>query len=163
VVAHLARERGHGPVVERAVACERRAAGVEDGRAATDELGERSRHTAEAELGEHHPLEPLVRGDGALEQRVVLVDQVRRRLLGHGDEGDVVRHLYQREAELLGGVGQRRRYLRVPEAGPEAHPGQAGPRQPSDERSLRLGVAQLQPGGEEQLPARQPGRGVDQL
>ena len=54
---------------------ELRAARVEDQRRAADQRGERGGHAVEPALGEHDPLEPLVRGDRPLEHRVVLVDR----------------------------------------------------------------------------------------
>ena len=61
-------------------------------RVAVGELGaplDLARHRLDtrqrAALGEHDPLEPLVRGERALEDGVVLVDQVREGLLGEGD------------------------------------------------------------------------------
>ena len=46
--------------------------------------------------------QPLVRGERALQHRVLLVDQVRERLLGDRDERHLVGHLEEREAALGG-------------------------------------------------------------
>ena len=69
-------------------------------RGAADQRRERAGDAVEPLLGQHDPLEPLVGGERPLEHRVLLVDQVRERLLGDRDERHLVRDLEQREAEL---------------------------------------------------------------
>ena len=60
----------------------RLAAAVEDHDRAADQRRERRGDRVEAALGEHDPLQALLDGDRALQQRVLLVDQPRERLLG---------------------------------------------------------------------------------
>ena len=60
-------------------------------------------------LGEHDPLEPLVRGERAAQDRVLLVDEVREGLLGERDERQLVGHLEQREVVLGGRLRRARR------------------------------------------------------
>ena len=73
---------------------------VEDERGPADQPGERADDPVEAALGEHDALQALLRGDRPAQQRVLLVDQPRERLLGDRDERQLVRDLEQREAAL---------------------------------------------------------------
>jgi hypothetical protein len=103
-LAQLGPERGDDLVVELAAERADRprvAAAVEDERGPADEVRERADDRVQAALGEHDPLKALLRGDRALQQRVLLVDQPGKRLLGEGDERQLVRDLEQREAALL--------------------------------------------------------------
>ena len=124
--------------------CERRtssvAARVEDHRRAADQRRQRLGDAVEAALGEHDPLQPLVRRERPLEHRVVLVDEVRGRLLGDRDERHLIGHLEQREAELRGGLAQRLGHRLVREARAEPEPGEPVPGQQLDERPLAVGV-----------------------
>ena len=62
------------------------------------------------------------------------------------------------------GLGEDRlRDLRVIEAGAESQAGNARVGEPADERPLLLGVLQRDAGGEQELAAREPGRGIEQL
>ncbi len=80
------------------------AAAVEDERGAADERRQRPDDRVEAALGQDDPLQALLRGDRALQQRVLLVDEPRERLLGERDERQLVGHLEQREAALARGL-----------------------------------------------------------
>ena len=116
--------------------------------------GQRARHAVEAALGQHDPLEPLVRRERALEHRVVLVDQVRERLLGDGDERHLVGHLEQREAELVGGLdasprARRRGRSRCRARGRTARGRRAG-------RRTRAGSRDARAGGRWSAAARRP-------
>ena len=104
-----------------------------------------------------------MRGDAALEHGVLLVDEPGERLLREGDEGHLVGHLEDGEAAPGGRLEQRCRHLGVGEAGPHSEPGELVVGQPGDELALALCALQLHARGEQQLPARQPRRGVEQL
>ena len=82
-----------------------------------DERGQRADDRVEAALGEHDALQALLRGDRALQQRVLLVDQAGERLLGEGDERQLVGHLEEREVALARRLDQRLGHLVVREAG----------------------------------------------
>jgi hypothetical protein len=96
----------------------------------------------------------------ALKSVVLLVDQLRERLLGDRDERHLVRDLEQRELQLLRLRDQRPRQAVVLEPRPQPHPGEAVLREQADELALGLGGLELEAGGEQQLPARQPRRRV---
>ena len=49
------------------------------------------------------------------------------------------------------------------EAGAEAEAGDAGVGKQADELPLLLGVLERDPGGQQELAAREPGRGIEQL
>ena len=104
-----------------------------------------------------------MRGERALQDGVLLVDQVRERLLGQRDEGDVVGDLEEREAQLGRGLAQRLRRLGVgePDAEPETREVVAG--QALDERALRIGRLEVHARREQQLAAREPRRRIGQL
>ena len=109
---------------------QRRAAAVEHERAAADERRQRAGDRVQAALGEHDPLQALLRGDRALQHGVLLVDQPRERLLGDGDERRRVRDLEDRERRgPAAAFDQRRGHLFVREAGPDARarPGRGRP------------------------------------
>ena len=114
-------------------------------------------------LGQHDPLQPLVRAQRPLQHRVVLVDEVRGRLLGDRDERHLVGHLDEREAELGGRLAQRLGHLLVREPGAEPEPREPVPGEQLHERALAVGVEQPHPGGQEQLAAGQPRRRVLEL
>ena len=139
------------------------AARVQHQHRASDRRRQRARHLAEPPLLQHQPLQALVGGDPALEHLVLLVHQPPERLLGDGDERQLVRHLEHREAQRAGLVHQRLGDRVVLEAGAEAHAGQVVVAEPARELALALGAGELQPGGQDQLAARQPRRGVVQL
>ena len=165
-LAQLLGERGDRRVAQRRAGGapgQHLAAGVEDDRRAADQRRQRAGHAVEPALGEHDPLEPLVRGERALEDRVVLVDEVREGLLGDGDERHLVGHLEQREAELVGGLDHRLGHRRVGEARAEPEAGQPVAREPRDVLALGVGALELEARGQQQLAARQPRRGVDDL
>ena len=136
------------------------AAAVEDERGAADERGQRADDRVEAALGEHDALQALLRGDRALQQRVLLVDQAREGLLGQRDERQLVGHLEEREVALARGLDQRLGHLVVREAGAEAQPGQAVVGEAWRCTRAGLGAVEREPGGEQQLAARQPRRRV---
>jgi hypothetical protein len=92
------------------------AARVEDQRRPADQRRERLGHPVEPALREHDPLQPLVRRQRPLQHGVVLVDQVRGRLLGDRDERHVIGHLEQREAQLGRRLAQGLGHLGVREA-----------------------------------------------
>ena len=93
------------------------AAAVEDERRAADERGERGDDRVEAALAEDDPLQALLRGDRAPQQRVLLVDQPRERLLGDRDERRA-RTAPRRAGSRArcGGVDERLGHLLVREA-----------------------------------------------
>ena len=121
------------------------------------------RHAVQPALGEHDPLQPLVRRQRAPQHGVLLVDELRERLLGDRDERHLVGHLEEREAVLGGRLAQRLRDVLVPEPGAEPEPGQPVLGEPRDVGALHLVIGQLQAGGEQQLAAGQPRRRVQQL
>ena len=173
--ARPARVRSRSSVAERLArrrrsparpprAREHLAARVEDQRRPADHRRQRAGHAVQAALGEHDPLQPLVRGQRAPQHRVLLVDEVRERLLGDRDERQLVGHLEQREA-VLGGR------LRAAPPGtcscekPAPKPSPVSPcaDEPRDVLALLRVVAELQARREQQLAARQPRRRVRQL
>jgi hypothetical protein len=165
-VAQLGAERTDDLVVE--VAAERAhrlqlAPAVEHERGAADERGERGDDRLQAALGQDDPLQALLGGDRALQQRVLLVDQARERLLGQRDERQLVRDLEQREGALGRRLDQRLGDGVVREAGaePDAREPVVGER--GDEVALALGGVERQPGREQELAARQPRGRVAQL
>ena len=164
-LAHLRRRLGQRGVRQRhgaGGARERLAARVEDDRRAPDQAGERGRDTLQPLLREHDLLQPLVRRQRALQDRVLLVDQVGERLLGDRDERRLVRHLDEREAELLGRRAQLAGRLGVGEPGAEPEAREVVRRQVLHERALAARIGQVHPGGEQQLAAREPrGRVVE--
>ena len=91
-LAQLRRQRGSTSAAAGSpgAAREQLAAPVEDQRRAADHRRQLARHALEPALGEHDALEPLVRGERAPQHRVLLVDQVRERLLGDRDERQLV-------------------------------------------------------------------------
>ncbi len=157
----LHRGLGDGPA-ERALGHDV-AARVEHQHGAADRRRQRAHQLVEPALLEHQPLQALVDGDPALEHLVLLVHQPRERLLGDGDERQLVRHLEDREAQRAGLVDQRLGNRVVLEPGAEAHAGQVVVAEPARELALALRARELQPGGQDQLAARQPRRGVGQL
>ena len=121
--AGLGADRRDLLVVERAAeraAGQRRAAAVEHERRPADQPGERADDPVHAALGEHDALQALLGGDRAAQQRVLLVDQPRERLLGDRDERQLVRDLEQREAALARRLDQRLGHVVVREAHAEA-------------------------------------------
>jgi hypothetical protein len=101
--------------------------------------------------------------DAALEHLVLLVHEACERLLRERDEGQLVRHLEDRERELARLLEERLRQRVVVEAGAEAEPGEVMPRQGPHELALALVGVELDPGRQQQLAARQPRRGIGQL
>ena len=165
-LAQLVGQRGDRGLLQRGArgaAGEHLAAGVEDDRRAADQRGERAGDAVEPALGQHDPLEPLVRGQRTLQDRVVLVDQVRERLLGDRDERHLVRDLEQREAQLVRRgdhlVGHRLCAKPVPRPRPDS----PWPARRATYSRCELGPLELQPGRQQQLAARQPRRRVDDL
>ena len=126
--------------------------------------GQRGRDPVEPLLGEHDPLEPLVRGQRAPQHGVLLVDEVRERLLGERDERQLVGHLEQREAVLR---PPPRRAPRAPSRARSRCRARArrarGRRAARRTRAALSGVGQLHPGGQQQLAARQERRRVLEL
>ena len=100
------------------------AATVEDQRRAADQRRQRADDRVQAALGEDDALQALLRGDRALEEGVLLVDQSREGALGERDERHLVGHLEEGEAALPGRLDERGGDLLVAEARAEAHPGQ---------------------------------------
>ena len=165
-LAQLRGERLDGRGLRRAVGRargEQLPAAVEHHRRAADQRRERAGDAVEPALGEHDPLEALVRRQRPPQDRVLLVDQVAERLLGDGDERQLVRDLEQREPVLLGGRGERLGHRLVREPGAEAQAGQLVAGEPRDVLALAIGVGQLHPGGQQQLAAGEPRRRVLQL
>ena len=143
---------------------EHHAVEVEEHRRAADEGRERGEDGLEALLFEHDLGELLVHGQAALEQGVLLVDDLRGHRLGDGDERHVVRHLEQGEAVLLGHADQGRRHLVEAEAGAEPEAGDVVVDEHLEERDLVLFLGREPvPGGEQQLPALEPAGGVGDL
>jgi hypothetical protein len=103
---------------------QRLTASIEHQHGRTDQRGQGGRERVEPSLGEHDPLQAVVRGDRPTQNPVLLVDQLGERRLGQGDERDLVRNLEHRELALGGRLKQRRRDLIVAEADPEPEPGQ---------------------------------------
>jgi hypothetical protein len=104
-----------------------------------------------------------VDGDATLEHLVLLVHQSGEGLLGQGDEGQLVGHLEDREAELARLLEQRGGQGVEVEAGTEAEAGQMAPGQQPHELALALLGVELDSGGQQQLTAGQPRRGIRQL
>jgi hypothetical protein len=142
---------------------EQLAAPVEHQHRAADQRRECARERIEPSLGEHDPLEPLVRGDRPSQDGVLLVDELGERRLGDGDERNVVRDLEHGEVPLAGGLEQLGRNGGMGEPGAESQSRQLRIRQAPDELPLALGGVELQAGGQQQLAARQPRRRVEQL
>ena len=78
---------------------ERLAVSVHHDHGATKGGGQRSDELVQPPLLDHQPLQPLVDADAALEHLVLLVDEPRKRLLGDGDEREVVGNLEHREVD----------------------------------------------------------------
>ena len=130
---------------------------VEEHRRAADQGRERREDGLEALLFEHDLGELLVHREAALQERVLLVDDLRGHGLGDGDERHVVGHLEQREAVLLGDPDERRRHLVEAEAGAEAEPGEVVVDEPLELLDLLLLRAdEAVAGGEEELAALEP-------
>jgi hypothetical protein len=165
-LAQLLAERGHDVGIQLAPEGAQRlqvAAAVEDERRAADERRQRADDRLQAALGEHDPLQPLLRGDRALQQRVLLVDEARERVLGQRDERQLVGHLEEREVALARGLEQRLGDLLVREAGAEAEARQSMVGQRGDVLALALRAVEGDAGGEQKLATGQPRRGVDEL
>ena len=133
----------------------------EHGRA--DQRRERGGQRLEAALGQHDPLEPLMRRDRAAQDRVLLVDELRERRLGDRDERHLVGNLEYRKVPFGRRLQQRRRNLLVAEPDPEPEPGQLVVSEPGHELALLLGAVEQHPGAEQQLAAGQPRRRILQL
>ena len=104
-----------------------------------------------------------VAGHVALQHFVALVEQLRKRALGDGDERQLVGDLEQRERALARGRNERGRQALVAEARAEAEARDTVIGEALDQLALRLRAIELHPGGEQQLAAAQPRRGVEQL
>ena len=154
LVAELAAERAHRLAL---------AAAVEDERGAADERRQRADDRVEAALGQDDPLQALLRGDRALQQRVLLVDEPRERLLGERDERQLVGHLEQREAALARGLQQRRGHRVVLEAGAEPDAREPVVGQRRDEVALGGRAVERHARRQQELAARQPGGRVGEL
>ena len=124
---------------------------------------QRAHQLVEPALLEHEPLEPLVDRDAALQDLVLLVHEARERLLGDRDERQLVGHLEHREAQPARLLHERGRQLGVLEPGPEAEPGEVAARKQPHELALALGAVELDARRQQKLPARQPGRRVEEL
>ncbi len=137
---------------------------VEQDGGTADERRERREDGLQALLLEHDLGELLVHGEAALQQGVLLVDDLGRDRLADGEERDVVRDLEQREAVLFGDAHQRRRNLVEAEAGAEPEAGDVVVDEPLDLLDLvRLVAGETVAGGEEQLAALEPLGGVGHL
>ena len=135
-----------GSSARRNACCdERLAAAVEHEHGSADQRRQRAGQRLEPALGEHDPLQPLLRGQRTPQHRVLLVDELRERRLGDRDERHLVRDLEHRELALGRDLEQRLRHRRVPEAGAEPEPGQLVVGQPRDELALRSGVSSCMP------------------
>ena len=137
---------------------------VEDQHGAADRGRERARNLVDPALLEHQLLEAALQRDPALQGLVLLVDEVRERLLGDRDERHLVRHLEQREAELLGLVdgppaGSRRARARCRSRGRRGG-GRTSRRTYSRCSAL---VREAQAGRQQQLAAGHPWSRVGQL
>ena len=73
-------------------------------------------------------------------QFVALVEQLREHSLGDGDEGQLVGHLEQGEAELARRIEHGGGHLLMDEAGAEAETGDLALGQALDEFTLGLGA-----------------------
>ena len=142
---------------------EQRAARVVGEHAAADQGRECGDDRVEPALGQHDPLESLVRGDRTAQDRVLLVDEPAEGRLGDGDERHVVRHLDERQVTLSRSCHDRVRNRSVREAGAESEPRELMVGEQVDERALALRRVELKPRGEQQLAAGHPGRRVLQL
>ena len=117
---------------------EQLAAAVEDEHARADQRRERAGQRVEPALGEDHALEPLLGGERAAQDRVLLVDELAEGGLGDRDERQLVRDLEHREVALARGLEQRFGHLLVPEAGAEAEAGKLMVGEQLDELALTL-------------------------
>ena len=75
---------------------------VEQDDRGADERRERRDEIVDPALGENDLLEPFLRGERAAQDCVLLVDELRERRLGDGDEGQLVGDLEDREVTLGG-------------------------------------------------------------
>ena len=143
---------------------EHHAVEVEEYGRAADEGRERGEDGLEALLLQHDLGELLVDGQAALQQRVLFVDDLGRDGLGDGQERDVVGHLEQRKAVLLGHCDDRRRHLVETEAGAEPEAGDVVVDEALDLRHLLLLVTdETVAGGKQQLAALEPLGGIRDL
>ena len=143
---------------------EHEAVKVEQHGRAADQRRERRDDELQALFFEHDLGELLVHGERALQERVLLVHDLRGDGLGDGDERDVVGHLEQRKVVLFGqrdhGLGHR---LEA-EADAEAEAREVGVDQALQHGELLgLAVDEREPGGEQQLAALEPAGGVGHL
>ncbi len=137
---------------------------VEQDGGAADQGRERGQDGLEALLLQHDLGELLVDGQAALQERVLLVDDLGRHRLGDGQERHVIRHLEKREPVLLGDLDQRGRHLVEAEARAEAEAGDVVVDESLDLRHLLLLVAdEAVAGGEQELAALEPLGGVGDL
>jgi len=166
VCSSLAADRRRRFVVELAAEGAARqllAMAVEHEHAAADSGGDRRGDLLEAALLEDEALEPALHRDPALQDLVLLVDEVGEGLLGQSDERHRVGDLEQREALLLGLVGQCLRQLGVIEAGAEPEPGEVVIGEAADEGALLGGALELDARREDELTAGEPGGRVLEL
>jgi hypothetical protein len=108
--------------------------------------------------------QPLVHGERACLLLELLVREVRERRLRDRHERHVVRNRKNREREFVCLVDDRAGHVGKAEAHPEAEARNSVLGKPADVRALeRRGLADAEPGGEEELAALQPPGGIVQL
>ncbi len=164
LVGDVAPEVGHelgrdAPAVRRLA--EHEPVEVVEHRRAPDQRGERRDDELQALLFEHDLGELLVDRERALQQRILFVHDLGRDRFGDRDERDVVGHLEQREAVLLGERDHRVGHRLEAEPHSEAEPGDVDVDEPLQEGELlRLSIHEREPGREQQLAALEPAGGI---
>ena len=122
------------------------ARGVLDDRHAADRRRDRSQDRLQPPSLDHQPFQTLVHLGGALQDRVLLVDQPREGSLRDRDERHLVGDLEHGHAALFGLVQERLRQSLVLEARAQPEPGHVALGQPGKEAALPRGPLELDPG-----------------
>ena len=137
---------------------------VEEHGGAADERREGREDRVESLLLEDDLGELLVHGEAALQERVLLVDDLRGDRLGDGDERHVVGDLEEREAVLVGHLDEALGHLVEGEPGAEAQPREVVVDQRLELRDLLLlGHGEAVARGEQELAALEPAGRVRDL